>query len=151
MLFPIVFGPLRLIFQRDWSLAKVVLAMFFRLSASHFQLSIVKVIGMDEKGRLNEIQCRLLYILHLGCVEARLLALKEKNMQLYELADMLEVLPSYLVDWSEDKKNIIMNMFDRYQRKYPEDPHEYTRFLNEYTLPEDFQKYASKRLEGDGR
>ncbi len=86
------------------------------------------------KEQLDERQRRLLYVMHLGCVDARLLAKAGGTTQLYDLMDILELIPSYVVDWSDDSAEILRDEFNRYGKKYP-GSREYLRFLYEYPLP----------------
>ena len=61
---------------------------------------------------------RLLFILHRGWVEARLLAQRKRFDQLYDLADALEPVSGYMNDWKdEDLESILFNLAT-YQKKH---------------------------------
>lgn len=62
---------------------------------------------------------RLLYILHLGFVEVRNLALAAGNQQIADLADALELLPRYVEDCTEEDQEMIRFVLKTYQEKYP--------------------------------
>src|SRR5688572_4350269 len=70
-----------------------------------------------------QLSSRLLYILHRGFVEARLLASelpasKENLRQIFDLADAFEPLPSYLKNWQHSHVETIREILSDYQRKY---------------------------------
>jgi len=78
----------------------------------------------------QEIQRRLLFILHRGLVEARLLAQSKKDKQLFNLADALESLPSYMAKWDDKHLEIIRFNLSRYREKYPSASFDYIRYLD---------------------
>jgi hypothetical protein len=49
----------------------------------------------------EDIKLRLLFILHRGLVEARLLAGADRSKQVFDLADALELIPGMLKDWHD--------------------------------------------------
>jgi hypothetical protein len=79
---------------------------------------------------------RLLYILHLGFVEVRNLALGAGNERIADLADALEILPQYIEkDWSEDDLAMIRFVLKNYQDKHPS-TFDYPARLDQYDPPE---------------
>lgn len=66
----------------------------------------------------EEIRKRLAYILHLGFVEARNLALAASQQQIADLADALELLPRFMESCSEDDLDMIRFVLKDYQTKY---------------------------------
>jgi hypothetical protein len=67
----------------------------------------------------EDIKLRLLFILHRGFVEARLLAGGGKSKQIFDLADALELIPSMLKNWQEGDWEQVHSMLKTYQEKYP--------------------------------
>lgn len=63
---------------------------------------------------------RLLFILHRGWIEARLLAQGQRWQQLYDLADALELLPSAIAKWTTEELQAVRNNIIKYEKKYPE-------------------------------
>jgi predicted aldo/keto reductase-like oxidoreductase len=61
---------------------------------------------------------RLLYILHLGFVEVRNLALAAGNQQIADLADALELLPRFVEDCTEEDQEMIRFVLKTYHEKY---------------------------------
>lgn len=78
---------------------------------------------------------RLLFILHRGWIEARLLAQGQRWQQLYDLTDTLEPLPAAISRWSEDELAATRLNLVTYEAKYPENSFEYSRYLD-LTSPE---------------
>ena len=68
----------------------------------------------------QEIKERLLYILHRGFVETRLLGGAGKNKQVADLADAMELIPGMLKNWHEDDLEKVKSLLQTYQNKYPE-------------------------------
>jgi hypothetical protein len=66
----------------------------------------------------EEIRKRLAYVLHLGLVEARNLALAEGHLQIADLADALEVLPRLMENCKEDDLEMVRLVLREYQAKY---------------------------------
>lgn len=85
-----------------------------------------------------DIHRRLLYIIHRGFVEARLLALGERHQQLFDLADALENLPCYLDDWNDEHMELIRFNLKTYQDKYPGISFDYLANLETGEVPERF-------------
>ncbi len=67
----------------------------------------------------DDIKLRLLFILHRGFVEARLLAGANRNKQVFDLADALELIPGMLKDWHDGDLEKIRFLLKTYQDKYP--------------------------------
>jgi hypothetical protein len=86
----------------------------------------------------QELQRRFLFILHRGLVEARLLAQAKKHEQLFDLADALESLPSYMANWEDRHLEVIRFNLENYRKKYPSPSFDYLRYLDTDPLPERF-------------
>jgi hypothetical protein len=67
----------------------------------------------------ENIKLRLLFILHRGFVEARLLAGGNKTQQVFDLADALELIPGMLKNWQEGDLERVRSLLKTYQDKYP--------------------------------
>ena len=67
----------------------------------------------------DDIKLRILFILHRGFVEARLLAGGDKSKQVFDLADALELIPGMLKDWHDGSLDQIRSLLRTYQDKYP--------------------------------
>ena len=67
----------------------------------------------------DDIKLRLLFILHRGFVEARLLAGADKSKQIFDLADALELIPGMLKDWHDGDLEQVRSLLKTYQDKYP--------------------------------
>jgi hypothetical protein len=83
-----------------------------------------------------DLRKRLLYILHRGLVEIRLLGQGGRSEQISDLADILEPLPSWLTDNPADTPSAveIKAEFERYERKYA-GSFKYSDFLDKYDPP----------------
>jgi len=66
----------------------------------------------------DDIKLRLLFILYRGFVEARLLAGANKNKQIFDLADALELIPGMLKNWHEGDLEQVRSLLKTYQNKY---------------------------------
>ncbi len=89
---------------------------------------------LDER-----LRRRVLYVLHRGWVEARLLAMAARHEQLADLADALEVVPGYLNDWNADSLESIKFNLRTYQGKYEHNqPFDYLSALEADEPPERF-------------
>jgi hypothetical protein len=86
----------------------------------------------------QELRRRLLFILHRGLVEARLLAQAQKHQQLFDLADALEPLPGYMDGWEGQYLKAIRFNLETYQGKYPGLSFDYLRYLDVDPPPERF-------------
>jgi hypothetical protein len=84
----------------------------------------------------TDLRKRLLYILHLGFVEARLLALGQKYQQIFDLADAMELLPRYVDECTDENLESIRFVLKNYQEKYPESRFDYLARLEQYDPPE---------------
>lgn len=67
----------------------------------------------------ENIKLRLLFILHRGFVEARLLAGANKNKQVFDLADALELISGMLKNWHDGDLEQVRLLLKTYQDKYP--------------------------------
>lgn len=67
----------------------------------------------------ENIKLRLLFILHRGFVEVRLLAGTNKNKQVFDLADTLELIPGMLKNWHDGDLEQVRLLLKTYQDKYP--------------------------------
>jgi hypothetical protein len=67
----------------------------------------------------DDIGLRLLFILHRGFVEVRLLAGAGKNNQVFDLADALELIPGMLKNWHDEDFEQVLLLLKTYQDKYP--------------------------------
>ena len=84
----------------------------------------------------QDLRKRLLFILHWGFAEARLLALDEKHQQIFHLADALEILPRYVDECSDEDLELIHFVLKDYKEKYPESRFDYLAYLEEKEPPE---------------
>jgi len=78
----------------------------------------------------QELERRLLLILHRGWVEARLLAQGQKHQQLFDLADALEPVPGYMDRWEEEHLEAIRFNLKTYRQKHPGSSFDYLRYLD---------------------
>ena len=72
---------------------------------------------------MNDRQKRLLFILHRAIIEARLLALGKKNEQIYELMDILDLIPTcinelFIKNEKDSYVDCIRQLFTAYEKKY---------------------------------
>jgi hypothetical protein len=81
---------------------------------------------------------RLLFILHRGLVEARNLALAKGTEQIADLADALEVLPCLLDQWEDSHLELIRQILDNYDSKYPGRSFNLASYLEQIAPPERF-------------
>ena len=86
----------------------------------------------------HELQRRLLFIIHRGLVEARLLAQAKKHEQLFELTDTLEPVPGYMDNWDERHLELIRFNLQKYRDKYPSPSFDYFRYLDVDPPPQRF-------------
>jgi hypothetical protein len=84
----------------------------------------------------HDLSRRLLYILHLGFVEARLLALANRSQQVYDLADVMEVLPSLLCQEEQQARDAMRSLLQGYKDKYPDSAFDYCKYLDWHPVPE---------------
>jgi hypothetical protein len=78
----------------------------------------------------DKLMTRLLYMLHRGFVEARLLAMAGKNQQLADLADTMEIVPSYLQSGNDEELEIIRFGLEKYRETYPSQVFDYLGCLS---------------------
>jgi len=87
----------------------------------------------------DELQRRLLFILHRGLVEIRILCQGPNNSaQVFDLADAIELIPGYLNAWHPDHFELIRFALNGYQKKYAESSFDYLRYLEIDTPPSAF-------------
>lgn len=86
----------------------------------------------------QELQRRLLFIIHRGLVEARLLAQAKKPEQVFDLADALEPIPGYMDNWDDRYLEIIRFNLKKYRDKYPSPSFDYLRYLEVDPPPQRF-------------
>ncbi len=73
---------------------------------------------------------RLLFILHRGWIEARLLAQGQHWQQLYDLTDALEPLPAALTRWNDEELEATRFNLTAYETKYLETTFQYSQYLD---------------------
>jgi len=78
---------------------------------------------------------RLLYILHLGFVEVRNLALASGDEQIADLADALELLPRFVEECSADDWEMARFVLRTYQEKH-NSRYDFPARLEQYEPPE---------------
>jgi hypothetical protein len=83
----------------------------------------------------DELDRRLLFILHRGLVEARNLALSQPHIQISELADALELIPSYLDRRQDEDLDAIHFSLRKFRERFPESPHDYLQYLESEAPP----------------
>ncbi len=81
---------------------------------------------------------RLLFILHLGFVELRKIALATGQEQSADLADALELLPRYVEHCNPEDMELFRFVLKNYQDKYPGGTFDYLKYLEQYDPPERF-------------
>ena len=87
----------------------------------------------------SDILQRLLFILHRGLSDLRYIARDGKTEQAYDLADTLENIPGYMVNWESSYFEQIKNQLERYQTKYKEvGSQDYVKYLADHPAPEEF-------------
>ncbi len=82
---------------------------------------------------------RILNVLHLGLVEARLLAQRDASTQLFDLMDALEPVPHYLSKWADENIDRIRSDLATYTQKYGRRPFDYPVLVDQDEPPESFQ------------
>ncbi len=85
----------------------------------------------------SDLHKRLLYILHLGLVEVRNLALAGGQEQIADLADAMEILPGLVDKGGSDELDLIRNVLKDFQEKYQSN-YDFPRRFEEYEVPERF-------------
>lgn len=77
-----------------------------------------------------ELLIRLLFILHRGWIEARLLSQRQAWQQLYDLTDALEPLPAAISRWNDQELEATRFNLNAYEKKYPENTFKYSQYLD---------------------
>lgn len=85
----------------------------------------------------DDIQRRILFIIHRGLVELRLLARSGNCLQAFDLADTLEVLPARVSHWKDEDLQWVREALVAYEARYPKS-FRYSQFLREVAPPDDF-------------
>jgi len=106
---------------------------------------------------MNNRQQRLLFVLHRAIIEARLLALGKQSEQIYELMDILDLVPICInelnsLNENESYLDIIRQSFVAYKEKYPTSQFDYIRYLDIDDPPEQYTEtefYMTKKKLGD--
>jgi hypothetical protein len=81
----------------------------------------------------------LLYVLHRGLSDVRYISRAGRTEQAFDLADALENVPGYIIDWTDDKLPLVVEQLRKYQEKYNEMSwFDYTKYLSEGEAPESF-------------
>ncbi len=84
----------------------------------------------------EEFKRRLGYILHRGLAEIRSLATNSERLpQIAELADVLEYLPRFLNDPTDDDVSMVRTVLGDYQQRHP-NSWELVRYLNDDRIPD---------------
>ncbi len=86
----------------------------------------------------TDVKRRLLYMLHLGFVETRSLALAQRHQQLFDLADAMELLPGAIDAPTAEQLELIRSSLRGYKGKHPEAAFEYLKYLDWEDIPERF-------------
>ena len=86
----------------------------------------------------QEINRKLLFILHRGLVEARLLAQAKMHEQLFDLADAFEPIPAYMDNWQDSHLDAIRFNLKTYRSKHPNPSFDYLRYLDIDPIPPRF-------------
>ena len=87
---------------------------------------------------MNEQQHRLLFVLHRALVEARLIAQREKCKQLFDLMDVLEIIPGMVARYDEKEMESVCTYLLEYRRRYPSPSFDYKRHLSVDPVPDKF-------------
>jgi hypothetical protein len=82
----------------------------------------------------DDIHRRLLFVLHRGLVESRLLARTSKQQQIFDLADALEQIPGWMATWDWRRLEDIRTSLQTYEGRYP-DAFRYSDYLDKYAPP----------------
>jgi hypothetical protein len=87
----------------------------------------------------EQIKRRLLFIVHRAWIETRELAKQNKSEQLYDLADAVHSITSYMSHWKDENSESIRLNLKTYCVKYPESAKrfQYMEFLDQWD-PLDF-------------
>jgi hypothetical protein len=86
----------------------------------------------------NNLDRRLLFILHRGLTDIRNLALGEGNEQIADLADALEILPGIIDHWEDDQLEMVRFVLKTYEDKYPGRSFDYLARVEKYDPPDRF-------------
>ncbi len=81
---------------------------------------------------------RMLFVLHRGLVEARLIAQRDACTQLFDLMDALDPLPGYLNEWTDENLDYIRSNLVAYTDKYGRGSFDYPAYIDQHEPPESF-------------
>ena len=84
-----------------------------------------------------KIERRLLFVLHRGLVEIRLLTQSGKTQQAHDLADALEPFPGWIAAWKGEYLEAARSNLETYAAKYS-DAFRYIDFIEKYEPPSAF-------------
>jgi hypothetical protein len=82
----------------------------------------------------SDLQRRLLFILHRGLVEVRLLAQAGEQQQVFDLADALEPIPGWLASWRNEHLDAVRRDLVTYATRYPH-AFRYFDYLDKFDPP----------------
>lgn len=82
-----------------------------------------------------DLERRLLFILHRGLVEARLLAQSGNNQQLVDLADAMEPIPGWMASWEPEHLEQVRFNLETYATKYP-NAFDHISYIDKYDPPQ---------------
>lgn len=85
-----------------------------------------------------ELQRRLLFVLHRGLLEARLLSKEGSGEQIFDLTDALEQIPGYLDSWEPAHLESIRFNLKTYAKRHPQSTFNYLRYLEVDPTPNRF-------------
>lgn len=63
---------------------------------------------------------RMVFIVHRAWIETRLLAKSDKGQQIYDLADVMELVSSVISRLTPEGFLVICDALDKYEKKYPD-------------------------------
>jgi len=81
-----------------------------------------------------DLERRLLFILHRGFVESRLLANAGMQQQIFDLADALEPIPGWMLTWESRRLDEVRELLRVYETKHP-NAFCYSDYLQKFDLP----------------
>jgi hypothetical protein len=92
----------------------------------------------QERISAEQTKRRILYVLHMGLTELRLLARQpERGEQAEYLADVLEVMPGWLEPLRQEALADAISYLRGYEERFPVRMRDYTKFLDgSYEVPD---------------
>jgi len=73
---------------------------------------------------------RLLFILHRGWIEARMLSQRQQWQQLYDLTDALEPIAASITRWNDDELQTTRTNLIAYETKHSGNSFQYSQYLD---------------------